>query len=160
VIVRTRYVEEMEQILKLGADEVIPEEFETSIQIFMRVLNRYLVPYDKIQSFISHIRAHNYELLCDSDGNVQCPPHLQLHIPDMVIATLPVQRGANKIVGKSIMNSGLKNQFNVTILAIRRENRYITTISPEMTIETDDMLYLFGSPEKISEVNRYLVLEK
>ncbi len=160
VIVRTRYVEEMEQILKLGADEVIPEEFETSIQIFMRVLNRYLVPYDKIQSFISHIRAHNYELLCDSDGNVQCPPHLQLHIPDMVIATLPVQRGANKIVGKSIMNSGLKNQFNVTILAIRRQNRYITTISPEMTIETDDMLYLFGSPEKISEVNRYLVLEK
>lgn len=160
VIVRTRYVEEMEQILKLGADEVIPEEFETSIQIFMRVLNRYLVPYDKIQSFISHIRAHNYELLCDSDGNVQCPPHLQLHIPDMVIATLPVQRGSNKIVGKSIMNSGLKNQFNVTILAIRRENRYITTISPDMTIETDDMLYLFGSPEKISEVNRYLVLEK
>lgn len=159
LIVRTRHISEMDQILKLGADEVIPEEFETSIQIFTRVLNHYLVPFDKIQSFSSHIRAHNYELLARSGFPHQRPPHIQLNIPDMVIATLPVQRGANKIVGKSVLESGLKSQFNITILAIRRYNRYITEIKPDMTIETDDMLYLFGSPEKIAEVNRYLVLE-
>jgi CPA2 family monovalent cation:H+ antiporter-2 len=159
LIVRTRHVSEMDQILKLGADEVIPEEFETSIQIFTRVLNHYLVPYDKIQSFSSHIRARNYELLAGSGFPHQRPPHMQLNIPDMVIATLPVQRGANKIVGKSVLESGLKSQFNITILAIRRNNRYITEIKPEMTIETDDMLYLFGSPQKIAEVNRYLVLD-
>lgn len=159
VIVRTRHLSEIDEILRLGADEVIPEEFETSIQIFTRVLNRYLVPYDKIQSFISHIRARNYELLAASGYDNQLPPHLQLNIPDMVIATLPVQRGSNKIVGKTIVDSGLKSQFNVTILAIRRQKRYITSIKPEMTIETDDMLYLFGSPEKIAEVNRYFVVE-
>ncbi|MCO5266336.1 MAG: cation:proton antiporter [Lentimicrobium sp.] len=158
VIVRTRHVNEIDEILKLGADEVIPEEFETSIQIFTRVLNRYLIPYDKIQSFVSHVRAHNYELLSASGTDEQNPPHMQLHIPDMVIATLPVQGGVNKIVGKTIVESGLKSQFNVTVLAIRRQNRYLTKISPQMTIETDDMLYLFGSPEKIAEVNRFLVL--
>lgn len=158
VIVRTRHISEIDEILRLGADEVIPEEFETSIQIFTRVLNRYLIPYDKIQSFISHIRAHNYELLYNAGADDQIPEHLQLNIPDMVIATLPVQRGANKIVGKTIVASGLKSQFNVTVLAIRRKNRYITKILPEMIIETDDMLYLFGDPEKIAEVNRYLVL--
>lgn len=158
VIVRTRHVNEIDEILKLGADEVIPEAFETSIQIFTRVLNRYLVPYDKIQSFISHIRARNYELLAASGYDNQVPPPMPLNIPDMVIATLPVQHGSNKIVGKTILDSGLKKQFNVTVLAIRRQNKYITQITPQMTIETDDMLYLFGSPEKITEVNRYLVL--
>lgn len=38
LIVRTRYVREVEDLIKLGADEVIPEEFETSIQILSRVL--------------------------------------------------------------------------------------------------------------------------
>ncbi|MFH1118594.1 MAG: cation:proton antiporter [Bacteroidota bacterium] len=159
VIVRTRHLSEIDEMLRMGADEVIPEEFETSIQIFTQVLHRYLVPYDKIQSFISHIRARNYELLAASGNETQFPPHLQINIPDMVIATLPVQQGFNKIIGKSVVESGLKSTFNVTVLAIRRQNKYLTRISPQMTIETDDMLYLFGSPEKIAEVNKYLLLD-
>ena len=40
VIVRTRYAAETDDLLGLGADDVIPEEFETSIEIFTRVLER------------------------------------------------------------------------------------------------------------------------
>jgi monovalent cation:H+ antiporter-2, CPA2 family len=159
VIVRTRHVNEIDAILKLGADEVIPEEFETSIQIFTRVLNRYLIPFDKIQSFVTNVRAHNYEILSSAGNDDQFPAHLQLHIPDMVIATLPVQRGSNKIVGKTIAESGLRKNFGVNVLAIRRNNRYYTEIKPDMTIETDDMLYLFGDPVKVAELNKYLLVE-
>ncbi|MDP2234883.1 MAG: cation:proton antiporter [Bacteroidales bacterium] len=159
VIVRTRHVNEIDATLKLGADEVIPEEFETSIQIFTRVLSRYLIPFDKIQSFVTHLRAHNYEILSQSGNDDQFPAHLQLHIPDMVIATLPVQRGENKIVGKTIAESGLRKNFGVNVLAIRRNNRYYTEIKPDMTIETDDMLYLFGDPVKVAELNKYLLVE-
>ncbi|MEW6374783.1 MAG: cation:proton antiporter, partial [Thermodesulfobacteriota bacterium] len=41
LIVRTRYTAEVEDLLKLGANEVIPEEFETSIEIFAKVLHHY-----------------------------------------------------------------------------------------------------------------------
>lgn len=159
VIVRTRYVDEIESTLKLGADEVIPEEFETSIQIFTRVLSRYLVPFDKIQSLASHIRARNYELLSKTGIDNGFPTHLQPQVPDMVFVTLPVHRASSKMVGKTIIDSGLKSKFNVTVLAVRRGNRYITEITPQMKIETDDMLYLFGSPQKIAEVNRYFIVE-
>ncbi|KAF0202865.1 MAG: monovalent cationH+ antiporter-2 CPA2 [Bacteroidetes bacterium] len=159
VIVRTRYVDEIESTLKLGADEVIPEEFETSIQIFTRVLSRYLVPFDKIQSLASHIRARNYELLSKNNNDNDFPTHLQPQVPDMVFVTLPVHRASSKMVGKTIIDSGLKSKFNVTVLAVRRGNRYITEITPQMKIETDDMLYLFGSPQKIAEVNRYFIVE-
>ncbi|MCE1201379.1 MAG: cation:proton antiporter [Bacteroidia bacterium] len=160
IIVRARYVEEIADILRIGADEVIPEEFETSIEVFTRVLNHYLIPYDKIQSFISHIRAHNYEMLCAPGSAENCPPHLKLHIPEMVIATLPVQRGGNKIVGRTLRESGLRSRYEVTVLAIRRGQQYITNISPDTTIETDDMLYLFGHPENIAKVNSFLLLEE
>jgi monovalent cation:H+ antiporter-2, CPA2 family len=159
VIVRTRSIKDIDETLRLGADEVIPEQFETSIEIFTKVLTRYLVSFDEIQSFITNIRAHNYELLSKAGGDKHHPSPVQMHIPDMVIASLPVQQEDNKIVGKSIVESGLKNNYNVTVLAIRRRGKYITTIEPTMTIETDDMLYLFGSPTNISRVNKYLVLE-
>jgi len=38
LIVRTRYLQEIEPLYELGANEVIPEEFETSVEIFTRVL--------------------------------------------------------------------------------------------------------------------------
>jgi CPA2 family monovalent cation:H+ antiporter-2 len=38
IIVRTRFLQEIKQLYTLGADEVIPEEFETSVEIFTRVL--------------------------------------------------------------------------------------------------------------------------
>jgi CPA2 family monovalent cation:H+ antiporter-2 len=157
VIVRTRSVKDIDDTLRLGADEVIPEEFETSIEIFTKVLNRYLVPFDEIQTFITQIKAHNYELLSKAGDETQLPAPIQLHIPDMVIASLPVQQEDNRIVGKTILESELKNQFNVTVLAIRRNKKFITEIKPDMRIETDDMLYLFGTPENISKVNKYLI---
>lgn len=160
IIVRARYVDEIDEILRIGADEVIPEEFETSIEVFTRVLNHYLIPYDKVQSFISHIRAHNYELLCRTSTTSNCPPHLRLHIPDMVIATLPVQQDRNKIVGRTLRESGLRTKFEVTVLAIRRGTQYLTNVNPDTTIETDDILYLFGHPENIAKVNSYLLLEE
>jgi voltage-gated potassium channel Kch len=39
IIARTRYVTEIPELSRLGADVVIPEEFETSIEIFARVLD-------------------------------------------------------------------------------------------------------------------------
>jgi monovalent cation:H+ antiporter-2, CPA2 family len=159
IIVRTRYVHEIETNLGLGADEVIPEEFETSIEIFTRVLHRYLVPFDQIQAFAIQVRSHNYELLAKSKSEYAFPESLKLQIPELVIANLPVQQENNKIVGKSIRNSGLRANFNVTVLAIRRGNKYITEMDPDMTIETDDMLYLFGRPDNIARVNKYFVIK-
>jgi len=52
LVVRTRYVKETSELLALGADEVIPEEFETSVEIFSRVLHNFLIPSDDINRFI------------------------------------------------------------------------------------------------------------
>ncbi|HEY4651506.1 MAG TPA: cation:proton antiporter, partial [Pontibacter sp.] len=63
IIVRTRFVNEMQENYTLGADEVIPEEFETSIEIFTRVLSKYLMPRDEIERFTQLIRADSYDML-------------------------------------------------------------------------------------------------
>ena len=46
-----------EDLEKLGANEVIPEEFETSVEIFSRVLNHYQLPRNVISEYINNIRT-------------------------------------------------------------------------------------------------------
>src|SRR5256886_5968013 len=50
IIARTRYVVEIPELLRLGANDVIPEEFETSIEIFARVLARSEEHTSELQS--------------------------------------------------------------------------------------------------------------
>jgi monovalent cation:H+ antiporter-2, CPA2 family len=152
IIVRTRYIREIEDNLKLGADEVIPEEFETSIEIFTRVLRKYLIPYGEIEIFINRFRSDNYELFRSSRESLASPGFL-LEMPDMQIAILEVKRYESRIVGKTLGESNLRQEFGVNILAIRRKGKYITRVSAEVVIEMNDILYLLGSPEQIAKLN-------
>ncbi|MEK6651013.1 MAG: cation:proton antiporter, partial [Bacteroidota bacterium] len=63
IVVRTRSVVEVEELTRLGADDVIPEEFETSIEIFTRVLDRFHIPRNVINAQIKVIRDENYGIL-------------------------------------------------------------------------------------------------
>ncbi len=156
LIVRTRNLDEIEANLSIGADEVIPEEFETSVEIFTKVLKKYLVPADEVAAFAGYIRAHNYELLRTRKGEAVAEFPYTLSVPDVEIATLVVEQGNNGIVGKRIGDSQFRKEFNVNILAIRRDGKFITRLTPETTIEQDDVLYLFGNPDCIARVNRFL----
>lgn len=156
IIVRTRYVREVEEIVKLGADEVIPEEFETSIEIFTRVLKEYLIPNDDILELVHEIRSHNYEMLRSLSSENQRLNKSRVQIPDMEIAVLPVRQGKNGIVGKTISESGIRTDHGINVLAIKRKEKFITRISSDTEILEDDVLYVFGKPDDVMKVNRFL----
>lgn len=153
VIVRTRYVKEIERIIQLGADEVIPEEFETSIEIFTKVLRKYLIPFDEIEQFTHQIRSGNYELLRSAGG---IKPTSSLTIPNLEIATLRVSQVKNDVVGRRLDESNLRQRFSINLLAIQRGNRYLSALTPDTVIEHDDVLFVVGSPDMISQLNQYL----
>ena len=57
---RTRYIREVEDASRAGADEVIPEEFETSIEIVARVLRLLHVPGNIVATQIRLLRDEAY----------------------------------------------------------------------------------------------------
>ena len=156
IIVRTKYVKDMEDVIRLGADEVVPEEFETSIEIFTRVLKKYLVPFDEIQEFINQIRSSDYEMLTSMKKSAHSPALQHLNIPNREIVTLKVNLNNSQIVGKTIEESGIGKNYHVTLLAIQRDRLYLTEISPDTTIQQGDLLYLFGHPTNINHLNNLL----
>ena len=50
IIVRTRYIRDMESLYQMGADEIVPEEFETSIEIFSACLKNIVCQGRKLMT--------------------------------------------------------------------------------------------------------------
>jgi CPA2 family monovalent cation:H+ antiporter-2 len=58
-------VEDIEELYRLGASQVIPEEFETAIELFERVLAGVNTPRKEINKIIGDIRDHHYGIFQD-----------------------------------------------------------------------------------------------
>jgi CPA2 family monovalent cation:H+ antiporter-2 len=150
IIIRTRFVLEIEENLRLGANEVIPEEFETSIEIFTRVLTRYLVPEAQIEGFVRKIRSDNYEMLRPAAKRREFNNGPTLDLPELDVVAITVLRDHEGIVGKKISEANMRKNWGVTVLAIKRDQKYITDVNPDTLILYQDVLYILGKPECIA----------
>ena len=149
LIVRTRYLQEMAALHKLGADQVIPEEFETSVEIFTRILAKYLVPRHEIESLVAEVRSDGYEMLRSLSNGPASFSDLTLQLPDVEISTLQVD-AKSAPVGRSLTQIELRKKYGVTVLAIRRDTQILPNPHGEMHLCADDVLFVLGPPEKIA----------
>jgi len=153
-IVRTRYVKETSELLALGADEVIPEEFETSVEIFSRVLHNFLVPEDEIMRFVDIVRSDNYDIF---QNTKELPKtYRPTRHPDFNITSLRVIKDSGKLKGKSIADSNLRSDYGVNLLAISRDEELLENITPEEKIICRDILYVSGKQEDIENFNKQI----
>ena len=150
IIVRTRYVSEVGALNDLGADEVIAEEFETSVEIFTVVLNKYFVPRNKIESFISEVRADGYQMLRSRRSVPGTLPDLVRHIPDITITSFTIEPGS-PLAGTTLGGFNLRKRHNLLVLAIRRGGEMITSLSGETRLESGDIAIIYASPEDIAK---------
>ncbi len=148
IIVRTRYMSEMDDLRKLGANEIIPEEFETSIEIFSRVLREYGIARSVIRRHIAEIRSEGYQMLREPSASTVDMTDIAEALRSASSETLFVEPGS-LAVGKSIGELALRTQTGVTIIAITRCGHTEINPGPEVVIEAEDMLVLLGSPEQI-----------
>jgi len=63
ILVRTEHLAEVDELESLGADDVIPAEFETALALFDRVLGIYDVPEPTIDGLLAKMRLENYGVL-------------------------------------------------------------------------------------------------
>lgn len=143
IIVRTRFVTEMNELYKLGADEVIPEEFETSVEIFSRVLTRYLVPREDIQELILEARARGYEMFRTRSPETASLCDLTVQLPMVEVVTSRVAPRA-PVAGRSLAQTDVRKRYGITVLAIQRDNNILTNPDGETVIEPGDVLIMLA----------------
>jgi len=148
IIVRTRFVQEIDFLYKLGANEVIAEEFETSIEIFARVLKKYFIPSNEIEGIISRFRMNEYKMcrtspdLCNNIQDLTC-------IPAIEITSLRLGN-VDFITGKSLVELDLRKKYEITLLAVQRDSQVISNPDGNTVLKENDLLILLGTAEKIA----------
>lgn len=154
MLVRTRYIKETSELLALGADDVIPEEFETSVEIFSRVLHNFLVPEDDIQEFSERVRADNYELF---KSQKKLPKTFRpAEIPDFNITCLRINRDSGKFLNKALKELDLRHSYGINVLSISRRGEIFNNVKPTDTLKRDDVIYVNGRQKDIEKFHKAL----
>jgi CPA2 family monovalent cation:H+ antiporter-2 len=149
IIVRSRHVTDIEELYRLGASQVIPEEFETAIDFFERILGKYLIPRMEIEKSVARIREDNYGIFRDRekvDGY-----SLLKDIPDIEIAAVRVGM-TSPFAGKRISETAMRKRYGVTLVALKHGETIIPNPEPSAMISANDIAYIFGKPEMIAEI--------
>ncbi|MFH5885307.1 cation:proton antiporter [Halalkalibaculum sp. DA3122] len=150
IIVRTRYLNEVDRLEELGADNVIPEEMETTVRIFSHVLGAYMIPQDEIEEHIQTLRAHDYEIL---RGSVQ-EAHLMvlqgLDEEGLHTRAVVVREGA-PVAGKTLQELQLRNRYNLTVLTVRRNDKTFGNPAGDFRLEPGDRLIMVGLASRFAE---------
>ncbi|HEY5883889.1 MAG TPA: cation:proton antiporter [Pyrinomonadaceae bacterium] len=157
IIVRTRYMTEISDLRMLGADEVIPEEFETGIEIFSRVLRKLGIGRHAIQHQVEEIRSEGYEMLREPSLPVLDLAKISEALSAASTESVQVEPGA-AAVGKSIGELRLRKVSGVSIIAIIKDGHSDLNPGPETLINEGDTVVLIGTPENVDQaIERYLV---
>lgn len=149
LIVRTRYIIEMEPLYAIGANEVIPEEFETSIEIFSRVLRNYLVPHDRIEQCIGEIRKDSYQMFRSLSRRNSHAIGISSYLAGAELMTCSVQKGS--AADGSILRDGLvRGKSGATILVIKRGDEIVSNPDPIWKLCAEDVVLLLGAPQQLA----------
>lgn len=153
IIVRTRYVKNVDELYELGADEVIPEEFETSIVMFSRVMDYYNKNVDEIIDTIDTLRSDHYNTFrCVSPEEITAT--LSERITDLNVDSIYVTE--NKQLDEYNFTD-----YDLTVTSIIRDNKTLVGFSPNFPLEIDDLILFTGNPENIENFikNMYSLTE-
>lgn len=155
LVVRTRFIKDITELFALGADEVIPEEFETSVQIFTHVLHNFLVPEDDIDQIVEKVRSDNYQLF---KGELKQPKSFKPNnlLADFNILCVSISSDSNDFLGKPLSELNLRANYGINIIGIKRKEKLFQTIRPDDVLLQGDRVYIQGKQSNIEQFNKLI----
>ncbi|MCH8266485.1 MAG: cation:proton antiporter [Acidobacteria bacterium] len=149
IIIRTRYVKEMEALFALGGNDVVPEEFETSIEIFSRVLRRYMVPRDIVERSVREIRQDGYEMFRGLQERHHPAEDIRRFVAGVEMEIYRVEPGS-PLTGHSLAEANLRGKSGAMVLAIQANEQIQPNPDPGTVFSAGDVVMLLGTPEQLA----------
>jgi len=143
-VIRSRYAGEIDEFLKNGADIVIPEEFETSLQIFTKVLEKFHIPINVIMQQVSILRGESYKLMVKEAGDISAFNNVNEILAAGLTETYYVADN-NPNINRSLKDLNLRAETDATIIAIVRNEKAVSNPSGKEVLLAGDTIVITGS---------------
>lgn len=148
IIVRTRYVRAIEDLERLGASEVVVEEFESSLELFVRVLEGYEIPSNRIWQEVNAVRNQHYAMLrgkARPDLKLDALKHLGIHT---ALELVEVEDGS-EADGQSATSLHLRQRTGAIQIAVVRDGKAIYRRDAAFRFQPGDTTVLVGDKEAL-----------
>ncbi|HEY0787059.1 MAG TPA: cation:proton antiporter, partial [Thermoanaerobaculia bacterium] len=155
LIVRTHLVSHIEDLYGSGADEVVADEFETSIEIFTRVLQRLHVPRNVIDAETKVLRGDAYEVF----RAPRAGRRMAESILDLLTAgatEIFLVRESSPIAGTTLGALDLRAKTGATVIAVVRNQQSFPSPDTAFRLEGGDHLILVGGHAAVEAAFRHL----
>ena len=159
MIVRTRYVVEIDRLYRLGANQVIPEEFETSVEIFARVLQEYHIPRNVISLQVDLIRKEHYGTLRGLRLQGKQLDELSQFLVGTTTDIFSVVEDS-PVVGKSLEEVDLRSRSGATLIAVVRSGKSYHNVGRDFILRGGDELVLLGDHKALDDAGKILSPER
>jgi monovalent cation:H+ antiporter-2, CPA2 family len=155
IVVRTRYVAEIDHLYRLGASQVIPEEFETSVEIFARVLQEFHIPRNIISLQVELIRKERYGMLRGLRLEGKTLDRLSQLLVGTTTDTVLILQDS-PAVGKTLSDLQIDSATDLKLIAVVRQGTSMTNPAPEFQVEVGDILVLLGNHKELDRMVQLL----
>lgn len=145
IVVRTRYVRAIDQLMTLGATDVVVEEFEASLELFAKALDSYEIPINRIWREVESVRTEHYGLLrgtASPDVRLDALQHLGIHD---ALELVEVEEGATAIGGNPTTLE-LRRRTGAVQIAVVRDGQPIYQRVATFQYRVGDTVVLVGDP--------------
>ena len=122
IVVRTRYTKSIDELMSVGANKVVVDEFEGSIELFARALESYRIPINLIWQKAETVRTEHYGLLrgtAEPNLRLDAIKHLGIHD---ALELIEIAEGAS-VIGTSARLMKLRRRTGAVQLAVVRDGQ-------------------------------------
>lgn len=155
ILTRTRYLEEIEPLHALGANDVIPDEFGSSIEMLACILRHFHTPRDEIESFIKTIRSKGYRDLQTAHGGESPFLTMNLEGDEMQMETLRLSPDSS-LCHQTLVQINLRKKWGLTLVMIKRNGHTITDIEASTELLPGDYLVFIATPTHLDAAKKEL----
>jgi len=143
ILVRVRYAKQVDALNDAGANQVIPEEFETSIEIFSRVLREYHIANNIIEQQVELARLEGYSMFRGLSLDIASMKKFSTYLTASLTESFHVLEDSwcHK---KSIQELRLNKDSDAKLIAVVRNDELQANPAPDFRFEEGDIIVIFG----------------
>ena len=150
LLARTRYLTEIAELSAAGADEVVAEEFETSLEISGRTLRRLGFPLPWVEAETDSLRRMRHDAFRRFRAPEAAPEELRRALGDTRVEFVSVGRDWSA-AGRTLADLNLRAGGGASILAVVQDGRTQATPSGEFVLRGGEQVLLIGTEAAIEK---------
>ena len=155
ILARTNFVANIDQLMRLGADEIITDEFGAGLEMATFLLRQFKVSQGRVLKILSSLREEYHQRYKQSDRQTQ---NLTGYLSVLEGGEIELQAvpDDSPCLGKSLAELDFRVATGCNVMGVIRQERVNYSPSADLRLKVGDTLMLLGEEEDIRKAGEFL----